>query len=224
MAMLNHFKCLFQRARLLKYSTNNIRYLFKNTSNRSKLFYPIVIGLGTVAISNYHMNQYHVCAFKYVDSGNINSNDMTLMFDTITPGFERAIDSNGKVLYYTGAKRIRVSDSRGHDSGKHKFKIRLDHGSFNQNYFGVYCEEDNTKYYCKSLGGIYEDKEKLLDTPRWRIEDKIEMLLDCDEGTIAFVIDGGIDILKIDLDKTYHVFVSAKAQPNKGWASGFTVL
>ena len=98
----------------------------------------------------------------------------TFLFDTITPDL-RDILNKMVVLFYAGSKRIKASDSKGYKTGVHEFKIKMDHGSFNQSYFGVYSE-NGEKYYAKSLGGIYRNKEKLIDTRRWKIGKQLKCI------------------------------------------------
>ena len=207
-----------------KHTIRNFVKSYQYSGCRSSIaFYPfLIVGFGASFIG---LNQNEVSAMRYVNAGNLNWKDTPFLFDTITPGFERHIEQNGKVLFYAGSKRIKASNSKGYTSGVHEFKIKMDHGSFNQSYFGVYSQENGTKYYAKSLGGIYRNKEKLIDTRRWKIGETIEMVLDCDQGIVSFGIESdGMDSIEIDHDTTYHVFVSAKAQPDKGWATGFTIL
>lgn len=186
-----------------------------------------IVGYGAlIAFNKYKVSaSMGMAPMQYVNAGNLNWNDVTFRFDTFEPGNERYIELNGKVLFYSGSKRIKVSDSTEHQTGCHDFKIRLDHGSFNKTYFGIFCKEDDTKYFCKSSGGIYQNKTKMMDTRRWRIGETIEMKLDCDENRVSFGIESDkMDTIEIDPHRTYHVFVSAKAQPDKGWASGVTIL
>lgn len=102
----------------------------------------------------------------------------------------------------------------------------MDHGGFNTSYFGIECKQGSQyKVALKSTGGIYKNKEKLIDTRRWKMGEKCEMILDCDEGFVSFCFEGGnVNKIDIDSDRTYYPFISAKAQPKRGWATGFSIL
>lgn len=211
----------------LRFLSRRMQHIsYKKPYYRSSLMiFPVIVGFGTACIGFNYNNNDKVSAMAYVNAGNLNFRDTSFLLDIIPNGFERCVEQNGKSLYYTGSKRIKFSDSTGYKSGKHEFDIKMNHGFLNQSYFGIYCEEDDTKYFIKSLGGIYKNKEKLISTRRWRIDERIKMSLDCEEGSVSFSIEKEkIDKIEIDKYKTYHVFVSAKARPDKGWATGFTII